>query len=262
MTSLAERTIASLRHLHDDLATLVPTLSSEQLSAPSGASEWTVAQVLSHLGSGAEIATATYRAELDGVESPGQDFNQNVWDRWNAMSPQEQADGFVETDAALVASLESLTPEQRENTMIKLGFLPEPLPLAAVAGMRLNEVTQHAWDVRVAQDPEATLDATAARIVLEHYTGGLGFLLAFTGKTDQLTEAAEVAIDGTDHALAIADRVALVPATGAPTATLTGGPDAAVRLLGGRLTPRYTPEGVTVAGNVTLDDLRRVFPGY
>jgi hypothetical protein len=34
------------------------------------------------------------------------------------------------------------------------------------------------------------------------------------------------------------------------------------RLLTGRLTPPFTPEDVTVTGNVGLDDLRRVFPGY
>ena len=41
MTSLADRTIAALRANHDTLAALVPTLTEEQLTAPSGASEWT-----------------------------------------------------------------------------------------------------------------------------------------------------------------------------------------------------------------------------
>ena len=262
MTSLAERTIASLRRLHDDLAALVPSLSAEQLSGPSGASEWSVAQVLSHLGSAAEIAAAPYRAGLDGTEAPGPDFNPGVWDRWNALGPQQQADGFVASDAALLALLESLTPEQRETAEIKLGFLPAPLPLASVAGMRLNEVAQHAWDVHVALDPAATVDEEAAAVVLEHFAGGLGFLLGFTGKADRLTEPAVVRIDGTDLAIAVADSVALVPDAGAATATFTGGPEAVVRLLGGRLGPAYTSEQVAVTGNVTLDDLRRVFPGY
>jgi hypothetical protein len=56
--------------------------------------------------------------------------------------------------------------------------------------------------------------------------------------------------------------VALVPAGGEATATLVGPADAVARLLAGRLTPRWTPEGVSVSGNVDLDDLRRVFPGY
>ncbi len=43
---------------------------------------------------------------------------------------------------------------------------------------------------------------------------------------------------------------------------MTGGPETLVRLLGGRLTQLYTPPTVSVAGNITLEDLRKVFPGY
>ncbi len=32
--------------------------------------------------------------------------------------------------------------------------------------------------------------------------------------------------------------------------------------MAGRLSPEHTPAAVEVTGNVTLDDLRRVFPGY
>jgi uncharacterized protein (TIGR03083 family) len=262
MASLADRTITALRSTHDELAALVPALSDDQLTGPSGASDWTVAQVLSHLGSGAEIAHAGYRAALDGTAAPEQEFNQGVWDRWNALSPQEQASGFLEADAALLGTLEALTPDQRENLEIKLGFLPAPLPLASVAGMRLHEVAQHAWDVRVGLDPAATLDAGSADVLLEHFTGGLGFLLGFLGKAEHLSQPARVRIEGTDVVIAIDGTVSLsTPATEA-TAALSGGPEAAIRLLGGRLTAPYTPAGVGVAGNVTLDDLRRVFPGF
>src|SRR4051812_4575902 len=115
MSSLADRTITGLRTTHDELAAVVPGLTADQLNRPSGASEWSVAQVLSHLGSGAEITLAGYRAALDGDPAPEQDFNQGVWDRWNAMSPEDQAAGFVERDNVLVETVEGLSPEQREN---------------------------------------------------------------------------------------------------------------------------------------------------
>src|SRR4051812_27451705 len=137
MTSLADRTIAALRDLHDDLAALVPTLSDAQLSGPSGAAEWPLAQVFSHLGSGAEISLATHAATLAGTDAPDQATNESIWDRWNAMTSQEQAAGFVSANGALVAWFEALTPEQRETVEINLSFLPFPLPLAASAGMRL-----------------------------------------------------------------------------------------------------------------------------
>ena len=47
VTTLADRTIAALRATHDDLAALVHALTDEQLAAPSGASEWTVAHHVS-----------------------------------------------------------------------------------------------------------------------------------------------------------------------------------------------------------------------
>ncbi len=261
MTSLADRTIVALRLTHDQTVSLVESLTPEQLTGPSGASEWTVAQVLSHLGSGSEIGLAGYRAALDGTPAPGSDFNPRVWERWNAMSPQGQASGFLEHDALLVETLEALTPEQRESTLVDLGFLPAPVPLATAAGMRLNETAQHAWDIAVTLDPLATISSDTADVLVEHFDGGIGFLLGFIGRADQLSEPAVVALDGTALAISVADEVSLVHGA-QPTATLTGGAEALVRLVGGRLAEAYTPDAVTVTGNVTLADLRRVFPGY
>ena len=262
MTSLADRTIASLRIVHDEAAALVPTLSDDQLLSPSGASDWTVAQVLSHVGSSAEIALAGYQAALEQSAAPEQDFNQAVWDRWNALSPAEQAAGFLKHDNAVVGMLEALTARERESLQIKLGFLPAPLPLTSVAGMRLNETALHGWDVRVAIDPAATLDAGSAEVIIEHFTGGLGFLLGFIGKTDKLSEPALVKLADSDVAIAIEDQVSLSTSSTGATANFSGDLESVIRLMGGRLTARYTPPGVEVTGNVTLDDLRRVFPGY
>lgn len=263
MTASADATISALRSTHDELAAVVRGLTDEQLLAPSGAAEWPVAQVLSHLGSGAEIGLATLAAATGDREPLGDGFNQSVWDRWNAMSPREQADGFVESDEALVAAYEALTPEQRSDLQVKLGFLPMPLPVASLAGMRLNEAAQHSWDVRVAHDDDAAIPDDTASLVVEHYATGLGFLLGFIGKADALGEPAVVTLGDVGVSLSVTDTVALVPTDGAAaTATLTGSPDAVARLIAGRLTPRWTPDAVTVSGNVGLDDLRRVFPGY
>lgn len=260
-TSLADRTIAALRTTHDGLARVVAGVTPDQLGMVSGASAWSLAQVLSHLGSGAEISAGGFRRALDGSVPAD---NQTVWDRWNAMAPQEQADGFLTADLALVELLEGLGAEQRDELRIELGFLPAPLPVAGAAGMRLNEAAQHSWDVRVALEPSATLDPEAAEVLVEHLAGDLGFLLGFIGKADQLSETAVVTVAGTDVVLVVADGVSLAGSTGdaEPTASFSGGPEALVRLIGGRLGTAYTPPGLTVTGNVTLDDLRRVFPGY
>jgi uncharacterized protein (TIGR03083 family) len=262
VTSLADATIAALRANHDATAALATSLNDDDLNAPSGAEEWPVAQVLSHLGSAAEISLATLRSALGEGPAPDQAFNEGVWDRWNALDPQAQRDGFVEQDARLVEAYEALTTDQRESVEVSLGFLPHPLPLAAVAGMRLNEASLHGWDVAVAVDPDAALLEETADVVLQHFSGGLGFLLGFTGKADAVDGPAVVAIDGTGLAIVVDGKVSLQGSAPEATATFSGPSESVVRLIAGRLKPVHTPAAVQVSGNVTLDDLRRVFPGY
>ena len=262
MTTLADRTIAALRDNHDELAALVPDLSDAQLGTASGAAEWSVAQVLSHLGSGAEIGLAGLVATLDGEPLPGQEFNEGVWNRWNALEPRAQAKGFVEHSDRLVAAFESLSSEQRENVRVDLGFLPDPLPLAGLAGMRLNELALHSWDARVALDPRAALLADTAEVLIAQLGGDLGFMIGFVGKADAVAEPAVVEIQGTKVGIVIAEKVALTDTVTDPTATFAGPLEAVIRLLAGRLDAAHTPAGVDVTGALTLDDLRRVFPGY
>ena len=263
MSPTADATISALRSTHDELAEVVRGLTDAQLRDQSGAAEWPVAQVLSHLGSGAEIALATLRAATGEGEAPGDGSNQSVWDRWNSMAPREQAEGFLDADEALVGAFEALTPEQRSEVQVSLGFLPRPLPLATYAGMRLNEAAQHSWDARVGSDPGAVIEDSSAALVVDHLANGLGFLVGFTGKADALPEPALVTLGDLGVALSVTDAVALAPADeDGATARLHGSADAVARLLAGRLTPGFTPDDVSVTGNVGLADLRRVFPGY
>jgi uncharacterized protein (TIGR03083 family) len=254
MTDLADRSIAALRAHHDELGALVATLGDDDLAGPSGADEWTLAQALSHLGSGAEIMLASVTAApVD---------NQQVWDRWNAWSPREQAEHFVEHDARLVETLEAYDAEARTTRTVDLGFLPEPVPLSTALGMRLNEVAMHGWDVAVGLDPQAPLRAESAPLLAEHLAGGIGFLLGFAGKADRLDEPATVVLGDSGYGIVVDEAVRLSTSPGAPTSTFSGPLEAGLRLLAGRLKPQHTPDGVSVTGNVTLDDLRRVFPGY
>ena len=128
--------------------------------------------------------------------------------------------------------------------------------------MRLNESALHSWDVRVAFDKSAAVPADVAAVLAEHLAGALGFIVGFVGKADALTGPAVVDIEGSGYGLVIADKVAVATEPADPTATFTGPLEAAVRLVAGRLGPATTPESVKVTGAVTLDDLRRVFPGY
>ena len=93
-------------------------------------------------------------------------------------------------------------------------------------------------------------------------TGGLGFIVGFVGKDDVLAAHAVIDIEGSGYGIVVTDEVAVVTEPVDPTATFCGPLESAIRLVGGRLRPANTPERVKVTGAVTLDDLRRVFPGY
>jgi uncharacterized protein (TIGR03083 family) len=258
VSRLVDQTIAELRATHDRLAALVAGLSADQLTGPSGAEDWRLADVLSHLGSGAEIGRDSLLGATGAEVDPPP--NQEVWDRWNSLPPAEQAAAFVESDEALVAAFEDLSPEQRESVEIDLGFLPQPVPLVTLAGMRLNEAALHGWDVEVGLDPEAGLSEASAALQARHLSETMSFLLGFVGKPDGVGPA-RVAMG--DHTVVIeAEGVRLEPGTHGATATFDGPLEAGVRLLVGRLKPAFTPAGVGVTGNVTLDELRTVFPGY
>src|SRR5687767_2110550 len=103
MTATADANIAALRSGFDQLATFVRGLSSEQLTGPSAASEWDISQVLSHLGSGAVIGLAVLEAALAGKPNPGNEFNKEVWSRWDAMTPAMRSAEFLKHNEILVS---------------------------------------------------------------------------------------------------------------------------------------------------------------
>jgi len=257
MSQLVDDTITALRSEHDVLAGLVRGLTDDQLAATSGAADWTVAQALSHLGSGAEIGRAPI-ARAAGETVAAED-NQTIWARWDASAPRAQAEGFLEHNARWLETVEALTPEQRSSLTVDLGFLPEPVPLLTAVGMRLSEVANHSWDVRVAFDPDAGVDAGSAAVLVDLLAGPVGFLLSFVAKPAELASPVSVAVPGAG--LVIDDAVTVVDHLESPSATFDGTAEAFVRLVSGRLKAPYDKD-VTVEGSVTLDDLRRVFPGF
>ncbi len=259
--SNADAMIAALRSGYDELAGLVRGMSDDDLAKPSGASEWDISQVLSHLGSGAEISEAGLRAALDGKPRAGQDFNRSVWDRWDSMGRRERADGFLAANAALTELYESLSPSVREELRIDMGFLPAPVDVATAARFRLNEVALHSWDVRVGLDPSATVAADAAA----QLAPTVGDLAGFLGKpvAEQAVIAVETSSPSLRLALHLGERVSVsadVPE--AVDGTLTLPAEAWVRLVTGRLGERYTPAGISATGAADLGVLRKVFPGF
>ena len=70
--------------------------------------------------------------------------------------------------------------------------------------------------------PAATLDPRSAEVLIEQFTGGMGFLLGFSGKADELPEPARVQIPRAGVTVAIERQVSLSTSTSEWTATFTG----------------------------------------
>jgi hypothetical protein len=89
---------ASITRLHD----LVAAMAEDELSGAAYPTEWSIADVLSHLGAGAVITTRRLDDTVTGRDTPD-DFAQSVWDTWNARDPVAQRDDARAADAELLA---------------------------------------------------------------------------------------------------------------------------------------------------------------
>jgi uncharacterized protein (TIGR03083 family) len=157
--------ISALRHSHDRLRASVQSLGPDQLTQRSYPSEWTIAQVLSHLGSQAEIFGLILEAGLAGQEPPAREEFPPIWDKWNAKDPQAQAADALRADQATLERLESMDADERERLHLKLFGMD--IDTAGFARLRLSEHAVHTWDVLVALDPAATLAPDAVVLLID-----------------------------------------------------------------------------------------------
>jgi hypothetical protein len=88
----------ALRSSHRRLDEATRPLTNEEIAGPSYCTDWSTAQVLSHIGSGAQIFGLMLDAGLAGAETPGREEFSRIWDVWNAMSPTDQARNSIIAD--------------------------------------------------------------------------------------------------------------------------------------------------------------------
>jgi uncharacterized protein (TIGR03083 family) len=248
--------IAALQGSHARLRSLVEPMDSERLEGQSYASEWSIAQVLSHLGSGAEIFDLFLDAALTGSELPGREQFAPIWEKWNAKSPEAQASDGLERDGAYVERFSSLEPAQRDE--LHLSLFGMELDAIGLMRMRLGEHSVHTWDVAVAVDDTATVSPDAVALLVDT----LGPLVARSGKPTG--GPLKVSIHTTDpereFVLSIGDSVSLTEADGdVDLPELRIPAEALLRLVYGRLDPDHSPQ--LEASAVDLAVLRSVFPG-
>ena len=264
MSSDPRTWIATLRQSHDRLDKLVGSLTPEQVRAQSYDTEWSVAQVLSHLGSGAEISLLMLPGSLGEAEPVGREAFPAVWEVWNAKNPDEQATDALASDEKQVQALEALTDAQLASIDMDF-FGMMRLDAVGVVRMRLSEHAMHTWDVEVVGDPAAGVLQGAAELLID---GMPQFVLRRAGKPS--TGPFSVRITTTDPArdylLTSGESVTITDWPGEATASgeiahLTMPAEALLRLFYGRLDPDHTPSSVSGDAE-TLTKLRAMFPGF
>lgn len=256
--------IAALRSSHERLAAALRPLDELAVRRQSYASEWTIADVASHLGSQAEIFQLFLDAGLTGEPAPSGDEFPPIWDRWNTTPPPQQVRASIEANEALVTRIENLTATEREEFALTL--FGRDVDLGGFAAMRLGEHAVHAWDILVALDPSATIAADAVDLLVDQLAG----TAARVGKP--VEDPSRIVVSTVDpqrrFVLTTGPEVSLDPAPaddpsaepGAGLAELDLPAESLIRLVYGRLDPEHTPE--PIRHDEVLIGLRRLFPGF
>ncbi|HEY7277597.1 MAG TPA: maleylpyruvate isomerase family mycothiol-dependent enzyme [Trebonia sp.] len=248
--------VRAVRASHDRLAGLVAGLDGDGLRAQSYDTEWSIADVLSHLGSGAEIFSLYIEAGVTGGDPPAPEDFKPIWETWNARSPEDQAAQSIAVNEALVKQAESLTPEQRAGFHVTM-FGRLPMDLAGVLGMRLSEHAVHTWDIAVTLDPAAKVAADAVDLLVDR----LPMMVGFMGKQAPAPVVVAVTTTSPERSFTLdTGGVTLAPVgvADAPTASLALPAEALLRLVYGRL----DDESDLRASGVTIGELKSVFPGF
>jgi uncharacterized protein (TIGR03083 family) len=251
---MADAHVEALRSSVARLRNLVSKMSDADLTGPAYPSEWSIADVLSHIGSGAVIMHRRLDDAIAGTDTPD-DFVPGVWDTWNAKTPTAQRHDALAADAGLLDRIDSVTADAREAFSLAMG--PMNLDFDAFVGMRLNEHAFHTWDIEVAADPAATIPEPAAALIVD----SLELIARYTGKPTGDTTTITVATTTPARRFTVAltpESVTFTPTTAETPADVELTAEAFTRLVYGRLDPEHTPHNDE---DPLLDVLRRVFPG-
>jgi uncharacterized protein (TIGR03083 family) len=248
--------IAALAASHTHLEEVVVAVAA--VTEPSYCSDWMIAQVLSHLGSGAEIGLLNVNAALAGDPAPARERYLEIWDTWNAKSPADQASDALDADARYISTLQDLDDATLDALRVPMGG--RELDAAGFFATRLFEHALHTWDIETMREPLAGILDEATVQLVPRLPDRIG--RAAKGAKPSATPARiEVSTVSPDRrfALAIDAEAVAIDDGDAPDGKLAIPGEALLRLVSGRLDDAHTPSGVVAEGNVSLDELRVLF---
>jgi len=253
--------IAALRRSQDRLASEVAKLDPAEREKRSYCEDWSVAEVLSHLGSQADIFESFLDAALSGTEAPGPESFPPIWDRWNSLSPEHQVRESLAANERFVHRLESLPAGALDD--VHLLLFGSEMGAVGLIRMRLGELALHTWDVAVVSDASAKVEAAAVDLLVDE---AMGQTIARAGKPQGKAFVLRVATSEPERTFTLTvndDAVMFGPFSGDDVIGTLGIPaEAFLRLVYGRLDPDHTPAGVVLdSADLSVADVRDVFAG-
>jgi uncharacterized protein (TIGR03083 family) len=249
-------TLTALRSSVDRLAALARPLKDDALTEHAYPSAWSIADVLSHVGSSALIFERRLDDSLAGSATPDE-FTQGVWDEWDQKSPRAKVDDGLAADESFMHRLEGLSPDDRSRLSVQLG--PVTFDWSQVVEARLNEHLLHEWDVHVAVDPSAPLAADGVPLVVDN----LDLIGRYTAEPVAPDRTITVTTTNPERTFAITietKHVDFAAIVSVDDPHLTMPAEDFIRLVYGRLDPDHTPSSVK-GDHEALAQLRQVFPG-
>ena len=256
MTEGHRSAVETLAASHSNLKEVVAAAGA--VTGASYCSDWAIAQVLSHLGSGAEIGLLNLNAALAGGPPPDRERYVEIWDVWNAKSPEAQASDSLLSDAAYIAKWESL--DDTELDALRVPMMGRELDASGYIAMRLFEHAVHTWDIAVMNDPAAVVFPPATALLVGRVPDRIG-RSAHGAKPAAAPVRLEVRTVEPDQrfALSIEPEAVTIDDGSAADGSVAIPGEALLRLISGRLDPAHTPANVSVDGAVSLDELRTLF---
>ncbi|MGH9293225.1 MAG: maleylpyruvate isomerase N-terminal domain-containing protein [Acidimicrobiales bacterium] len=259
----ARRAIEALRLSHNALEARVEKMDADALGAPSYCSDWNLGQLLSHLGSGAEIALRTLERALIGLAPLDREVYPTIWDRWNALAAGDLTYELLVWDRRHVSVLEGLDDRTVQDLHVELFGLQ--LDVAGLVSMRLGEHAFHSFDLVAHDNESAELLGSSVEVLIDR-APTIATRLAKPGESQETkligvqTQApARTMVLSLGEAVTVTE-IDPLPGT-APSDNLELPAEAFLRLLYGRMDEAHTPASLTKSSGVDLDELRRIFPG-
>lgn len=249
--------IEALSHSYKRLCELVVGADLATLTSPSGCSEWTIAQLLSHLGSGAEIFSANLDGFVDDGVLPTMERYEAIWAQWDALDPLAQARRWHEEDGSLIERLCNGRGELDGFEATLFGFYPADG--AGFVRLRLGEHALHLLDVEVTAERHASILPDAVELLVTHFAH-LAPFLARVGEGEGAMRPPTLVVDTYEPSrrfrFAVTDRLVVEASPGAPP-DLTIPAEALIRVITGR-----TRLGAPIEHTAMLEALSSLFPGF